>query len=288
MATHEHIYTDESGTHADARYCLIAGYRGSPGQWRRFNQEWRRVLAEHRVENAFHADPFWNRKHWSRSESNQFVDWSEKRAVALMDDIVEIIRSHRIHALGGAVPVADFKALSYQDQCLLVNYVPPHLIPELKRVRIRNPEPYMLAHLMLMTAALNESSTTLFHFKIARHQQYGPRAEEAWRALKSALSGADESRARQMQGIEQLEPSSTPALQAADLLAYLWFRSMQLGGDRFMPPRERSAFQVIRRKDNALHWGGSEHLQMLLNVHDPEVRAHFQSIRPPKTWNPAR
>ena len=49
-------YLDESGIHAGATVCVIAGYFGGPGQMRKLERSWSRALREFSFEMAdFHA-----------------------------------------------------------------------------------------------------------------------------------------------------------------------------------------------------------------------------------------
>ncbi len=282
MAAREFIFTDESGTHGRAEYCVVAGYRGSPVGWGTFDREWNAVLSRNHVVDAFHADPFWNRSRWTRKEPNQFKDWTEVQAKRLISGLVKVISGHRIYSIGGGVPVAAFNALEYCDQCSLTSYVPPHLLGDSARVRIKNPEPYMLAYRMAIYATIEDVAvTTRLHFRIAKHQQYGPRAEEYWRTLKEALADGQMPQAGMLQDITQREPADEPAIQAADLLAYLWYRSTQVGGDANLTADERDTFRAIRGVRNHLSSVDANQLEQWLNADGAETRALWQTIKRP-------
>src|SRR5216684_7649509 len=50
-------YLDESGVHDGAAVCVIAGYFGGVGQWRKFEILWRKILAKADVPlEQFHAN----------------------------------------------------------------------------------------------------------------------------------------------------------------------------------------------------------------------------------------
>ena len=51
-------YLDESGIHDNADVCLIAGYFGGPGQFKKLGSEWIDILRYHNV-IEFHAKEFW-------------------------------------------------------------------------------------------------------------------------------------------------------------------------------------------------------------------------------------
>ena len=49
-------YIDESGIHEGAKVCVVAGYFGGRGQWRRFESEWLRLLKGYDIPlSDFHA-----------------------------------------------------------------------------------------------------------------------------------------------------------------------------------------------------------------------------------------
>src|SRR4051812_10516737 len=88
VAATEWVHTDESGVQGEsARWCLVAGFRASPGQWGKFDKAWRRVLRDHRVDGAFHSHDFFNREDWNGRSRNQFLDWKPARARALLSAI---------------------------------------------------------------------------------------------------------------------------------------------------------------------------------------------------------
>ncbi|MGD0793495.1 MAG: hypothetical protein ABR920_17135 [Terriglobales bacterium] len=45
-------YLDESGVHDGAAMCVIAGYFGGNGQFRRFERDWKKVLSRFRFKIA--------------------------------------------------------------------------------------------------------------------------------------------------------------------------------------------------------------------------------------------
>lgn len=52
-------YLDESGIHKEASVCVIAGYFAGRGKWKRFEDDWRQLLADFNVPmERFHAKNF--------------------------------------------------------------------------------------------------------------------------------------------------------------------------------------------------------------------------------------
>src|ERR1700683_5218102 len=66
-------YIDETGIHDGATVCVIAGYFGGRGQWKRFEHDWRLALKDSEVPLAdFHALNFMKRRKF-------FFGWDDVR-----------------------------------------------------------------------------------------------------------------------------------------------------------------------------------------------------------------
>ena len=54
-------YMDESGIHDGAHACVITGYWGHERRWRRFEDEWKKILvaADEPALTEFHSVDFW-------------------------------------------------------------------------------------------------------------------------------------------------------------------------------------------------------------------------------------
>jgi hypothetical protein len=55
-------YADESGWHQGAKYCLVAGFIGSPRQWKIFEKEWVSILHRFEVSDFHSKEFFWRNK----------------------------------------------------------------------------------------------------------------------------------------------------------------------------------------------------------------------------------
>lgn len=101
-------YLDESGIHDGAAVCVIAGYFGGPGKWRKFAIDWRNILADFKVPmGEFHAkDLFpiakgWFRHHWKGDHP------------AFLNAIADTIAKHpKITPVAAGVVIDDFNSFS--------------------------------------------------------------------------------------------------------------------------------------------------------------------------------
>jgi hypothetical protein len=98
-------YIDESGIHDGALICVIAGYFGGRGKWRKFEADWKRLLKRFDVPmEEFHAkDLFpvargWFRHHWNGDHSG------------FMEAVADTIASHpKITPVSAGILVNDFR-----------------------------------------------------------------------------------------------------------------------------------------------------------------------------------
>src|SRR5580693_6537086 len=99
-------YLDESGVHASAPICVIAGYFGGAGQWAKLESQWRKILTVADIPlYEFHA--------------KDFVKNRAKYAAVLTDLARAISESTKIHPVSVAVVVDDFNSFSEHDRRFL-------------------------------------------------------------------------------------------------------------------------------------------------------------------------
>lgn len=241
MALDEFVYTDESGTHAGARWCMSAGYAGDPIQWQLFNAGWRKAMAASGAYEPFHAREFFRRKKWTNKKFNQFVGWDDARAARLIARLGGVINAYRIHAVGAGVDVEAFHSLPPEEQVLFTGHQP-------REGKVAAPY-YMVSWLSTSAAIASVPRGTTVWFKIADHQEYAPQAIATFLDIKARdTSGL----AQYLGSMEPLSPKQWPGLQAADLLAYLWARKYQLGGEHRLSDEERSTYVAITRRPTML------------------------------------
>ena len=264
------LFVDESGTH-DATHCLIAGYIGAPLQWAKFDVAWQSALTKHGVVGAFHAYELWNHNRWTRAEPNEFAGWTSEREARLTLDLLNVIRDFRVNPIGASVEIAAFDALTFGERSLLAL----HTSKRSRRIRIDQPRPYYLAFSCVLSAAdKHVRSGTTIDMVLAKHQQVGKRAEEAFALFREvwALDGT------LLGTIRQAEPGEAAGLQAADLLAYVLFRAEAAGGFGSLSLPEQKIFAALAKGAESILSADAGALDRMLNLHGEEMRASLRSM----------
>src|ERR1700722_5612737 len=89
-------YLDESGIHAEAEVCVIAGYFGGPGQFKKFDRAWRRGLKAIGIEmEEFHAK-----------------DFTRSRDPRRVEALAHLVSQFKISPIGYGIVVKDFYLFS--------------------------------------------------------------------------------------------------------------------------------------------------------------------------------
>jgi len=213
-------YLDESGIHDDAPVCVIAGYFGGQGQWRRFNTLWQKVLddADTPLEE-FHA--------------KDFVKTSRRRTT--LEALAGAIgASRKIHPVIVGVVVSDFRSFSEDQRRFLTGAQ----IRNREFVSTGSPDrPYFLPFIHCVERLAGYASAGgKVHFFCGLDRPFARYATALFETFKSdPLAPSRKSLGK------LLFPKAreTPQLQAADLLAHLTYLDMQQrmrGGGWDRPP----------------------------------------------------
>jgi hypothetical protein len=243
VALKQFVLADESGAHEDSIYCIVGGYRGSPGQWDIFNTGWRAVLQKYGV-TEFHSNVFFNRKRITSPEKNPYLKWTDQKADEYLGELLKVINGRRIYPVGCAVDVRDFENCSYGERCVLVGYEPTP-----SHRKSQRPAPYHAAFRhMLADAIMMTQPDTALHFTFALQKEYKQRALEAYTLLKKlGKSGRED----QLRGIAFETPTDWPGLQAADLLMHHWYYCwVQLWKGKRLSSKNVAIMNVLTHKRN--------------------------------------
>jgi hypothetical protein len=104
-------YFDESGIHEGAKVCIVAGFYGTERAWRKFEDQWNKVLADYpELLKGFHAKNFFARDKGNRV--GEYKDWSDEKADKFLGRLLQVILRNRVFPIGYGVVVDDFLALS--------------------------------------------------------------------------------------------------------------------------------------------------------------------------------
>jgi hypothetical protein len=102
-------YFDESGIHRDSEACIVAGYFGKKGPWRRLERGWTTVLREFKVPlSEFHAKDILTRNGF-------FHRWGDKTD-ALLNSLVNIVSKCPIHPVCYGLFTKDFFSFSLSER----------------------------------------------------------------------------------------------------------------------------------------------------------------------------
>ncbi len=213
-------YLDESGIHAGAKVCVVAGYWGDRNHWKKFAQKWKSVLESFGVP-YFHSREFWSPKLNAKSF---YFGWTNGRRREFLAALVETIEKHKIHPVISAISVEDFFRYNERQRRFLTGAA---LKPSGKLSGTGSPnKPYFMPFFLCVDSIAGYAPKHgKAHFFCGLDRSFGKYAVELLRQAKIH----PETRHREKMGDLTLpEASSTPHLQAADLLAYSGY---QYGGD---------------------------------------------------------
>jgi hypothetical protein len=245
VALRRFVMADEAGTHDDSAYCVVAGYRGSPGQWNKFNKNWNAVLRRYHVAE-FHSNVFFNRQRISDPAKNPYLKWTERKANDFLGALLAVFVGVKLDPVGVTVDNAVFNSYSYGERCVLVGYE-----SKPSRRQHRKPAPYHLAfRLMLGDATDGVAPDTELHFIMALQLQYQQRAGEAFALTKQHdVTGI----AQQLKSLAFQEPKDWPGLQAADLIAHQWYNtSARVYAGKRLNKENVAAMNALTRRRTAM------------------------------------
>jgi hypothetical protein len=209
-------YLDESGIHDGAAVCVISGYYGGRGQWKKFEALWRKSLAQFNVPlEKFHAKDVVKRRGF-------FDNWKDPIYAAFLDALASAIIQYKIHPVTVGIVVADFNSFSHAQRRFLTGA----RLKDAKLTTSGAPSKPYFCPFQECLARVAESAPVggkaHFFFGLDR-----PFAEYA-RAFMEDILANPYARCHEQIGRRPEFPlaKGTPQLQAADLLAYVTYLDM--------------------------------------------------------------
>jgi len=201
-------YLDESGIHEGASLCVIAGYYGGIGQWRKFEKDWIKLLRQFSIPlKDFHAKDLVKRND----------------AKPLLSEAAKAISRYRIHPIGLGISVPDFWLFTDKQRRFFTGAV----LDSGRLVTSGCPsKPYFMpfqhcVKAVVRNAPINTKASLCFGLD-------RPFAEYATILLRDLIANAHVQHKWTQQIGTALFPkaSETPELQAADLLVHLLYLDM--------------------------------------------------------------
>jgi hypothetical protein len=245
-----YCYLDESGIHAGAEICLIAGYFGGLGQWRKLNKLWEEVLRDRNVPlSEFHAQNLVKR-------TNFFHHWSAPESYDLQRALAEAIAQFKVYPLAQGILVRDFFKLSHIERRFMTGAT---LTPEGRIKETGSPErPYFVPFQQVVRRVLSHAPVGgKAHFFCGVDRPFAKYATDLYSKLKNTGVHPYQDR---FGNISYPLAKETPALQAADLLVHILYLDMkrraEAGSLRALPKPSaliRTLIANARHKDDLVY-----------------------------------
>ena len=282
-------YGDETGTQEDAKFCLLVGYVGSPHQWSSFKRLWRRILVEHEV-TEFHSIDFFSGAARRERVSSPYHNWDAAKRKAFLDRLLEVISTHRIMPIGWAVRIEDFYALREDERRFFTGaYLDYRLNARRKNLDINEPlltqitrkfkssgapsRPYFVAFNRFLDDAVTAAKAhTTIHIVCDAQNVFEAWAIESFHQSWKQRKGWDRDRntfdGKTLESLTYTDSASEPALQAADLYAYVWGR--YLNGST--TPLIKDTIKRLTSRKSYLFVADADYFRQKLS----QLRAHGQ------------
>jgi len=192
---------DESGVHAGAPVCVVAGYVATADQWVSAVDSWQKVLhlPDFNV-SVFHATECW-------AQNNEFSGWALEKRQSLVRELTSVILNHRIYGFAQAIDANAYRKF-FAPVC---------------DKKIENP--YFLCLFNAVSEALSlvdekfSPSDDLDVFA-GNHQEFRPVGRSLCQHVRGIIKGGQ----RLSQDLICGSPTKWVQLQFADLLAHHCFR----------------------------------------------------------------
>lgn len=210
------VYLDESGVHESASVCVISGYFGGFGQWKKCELSWRKLLDGFEVPlEEFHAKDLMRRKGF-------FSGWTDRNWNKFLEGIAYTIRKYKIYPVTFGIIVADFKSLPLGTR----RFVTGAHVQNGRFTTSGNPrKPYFVPFqncLKAVSEHLPSNAKADYFFGLDR--PFTKYASTLFRRMKES---AQWPYSQNLGEITTPLAKETPQLQVADFLAYLSYVHMQ-------------------------------------------------------------
>ncbi len=268
-------FGDESGTDGGAKFCVVAGYIGSPRQWMRFDSEWNRILSGEGIE-FFHGLEFFQRPSW-QSRKSPYYEWTHERGMGFLERLLGVIDYHSILPIGCVVDVDAWGALAENMRAFASGAVVHHKADIERNVYTLNQDitqtsvdkPYLPAfNFLLIDADERARKDALIRVVMDENDSHEGGARSILRSMRSG-EGHSKRIADRISGLSFENDCLHPGLQAADLYANV-MRTYHTGD---LPTSfYEKAYAMVTRKRQSLRLLDADEFQRLTAASDQMVR----------------
>jgi hypothetical protein len=204
------VYMDDSGTHLQSQYCLIAGYWGGHGQWVKFEREWRKVLDAYKVPE-FHAKVYWARDDkLQRLES--YKGWDDIRRKEFLYSLLTVIGQHKLYPFAYGVHRGEWNKQTPAERQVLCGANGLQRAPD-------NPM-FMAFTTSVLRNIRHCNPGAVMHFVLDSNRNTNGWASICYGEMKKFMSQENPVGARKLGDLTFADSERALPLQAADLLAY--------------------------------------------------------------------
>lgn len=206
-------YLDESGIQQDAAVCVIAGFYGGRGQWKKFESDWKAALSRYDVPlEEFHAKDILKKK--------CFKGWTSEKYERFFGEISEaIVSNHKIRPINYSLQISDFYARSLNERRFLTG---AKVGRNGKFISSGSPhKPYFMPfHNCVKQIANYAPKGGKAHFFLGLGRPFAEYAAQMFRQIKADPTSPFVER---IGALSFPLAKETPELQAADWLAHLTY-----------------------------------------------------------------
>jgi hypothetical protein len=247
-------FLDESGIHYDSQACVVAGYWGKIGPWRKFDSAWRVALGRFGLPlDQFHAKEFIQR-------NGVFHRWDDEKTADFSASIGRLVSESRIHPVCYGLFREDFYSFSLAERKFLTGG--SWHSEERRFVNLGNPDrPYFVAFTECLKCIAShlpavgrvqlfvgtDRPVAKYAIALLRWLKLRTKRKRALGIVVASKYSTDK-----FGGIYAPPAKETPNLQVADLFAYLTYRHMidrKASGDWATPPSGLGLDLLRNRKD---------------------------------------
>jgi hypothetical protein len=204
------VYMDDSGTHLQSEYCLIAGYWGGHGQWVKFERQWKKVLDKYRVPE-FHAKQYWARDE-KRERVGPYKGWDDDRRREFLFSLLIVIGNHKIYPFAYGVRRSEWNKQTPEERQVFCG--------SSGRLQAPNNPMFMAFSTGVLRTLRHCDSGVLMNFVFDSHRNTDAWATICYGELKNLMSREGREGARSLGDLTFADSQRALPLQAADLLAY--------------------------------------------------------------------